>query len=625
MNTFEKNSVLPEDFDPSNGESYRPLISTEFFPDIAEVLDGEGVDGIDVGDAIILTADMEAIAKDWEEMTQTPNGKIDFVNKYVVFPERYDPSEDIPDGLNLEEFSNYVLGIGFAESPKEFFGAQFSLPKPVELVGGRFAPRFRLHTGDELLVPILYYWDSWPTNRGMSNLPSGNELMRHTLDNFKYIAGKLGGIITNSSTVYGMTRSQPDVLPGMVRNTARIENNEEVITEEYLELLEDHFEFWNSGAQSAKTNESDGTDKIEDGPETVYDHLGRAPGSTYRHAVRMPDLSVMYRFHDEGMGPRPEMRAQDIKVGEEFKLNYQDKHGCEPPQELVDLFYSGMRTGAADGEDFNMNLTEDGKNLFTVQGEGMISAKLNSELFEHASLLAYAYDRKYRKANEEGVILADHYRKKHQYYAEKAESIRDSIIKYCMPRTEIPCDYDFVNNRSKPPKSLSAAIWTLAAGVEPDIGRGQKLLNMIDEKFYIENVGLVNTLYEDSNEQWDRNVWPIHQMVAMDAAIMYGRYDLAKKWCEAFLGSMEDIYATYGKVFEKSSPTGGIGDGGEYACVPNLRMTLGVIKEFYSKLSYLKEMAKDQAVRENTLRLFRGNHLGNIVAHEATEGGAADS
>jgi alpha,alpha-trehalase len=606
MNSFEKNSVLPEDFDPSNGEQYRPLISTEFFPDIAEVLDGEGVDGIDVGDAIILTANPNAVTEDWQEMAQTPNGKIDFVNKYVVFPERYDPSENIPDGLNLEEFSNYVLGNGFAESPKDFFGAQFSLPKPVELVGGRFAPRFRLHNGDEFLVPILYYWDSWATNRGMGNLPGGNELMRHTLDNFKYISKRLGGLITNSSTIYGMTRSQPDVLPNMVRNISKIENEEQVVGDEYLELLEDHFDFWNSGAEDIESS--------KDG-QKPFDHLGKAPGAVYRNAVRMSDGSVMYRFYDEGKGPRPEMRAQDIKVAEEFKSDFRGKYGHEPSQEQVDLFYSGMRVGAADGEDFNMNLTEDGKNLFTVQGEGMISAKLNSQLFEHASLLAFVYDRKYQKANKEGVILSDHYFKKRQYYFDKVDSLRNSITKYCMGQgaAEITCDYDFVNNKPKPPKSLSAAIWPVAAGIELGIGRGQEMLDKIDEAFYIEDVGLVNTLYEDSNEQWDGNIWPIHQMVAVDAAILYGRYDLAYKWCEAFLGRMEEIYSTYGKVFEKISKTGGIGDGGEYDCVPNLRMTIGVIKEFYSKREHLKKMATDQASWKKDGKWILGQHFGLLV------------
>lgn len=608
MSEFTPNHKLPKGFDlENNGRRFGALMESEIYPKVCAAL--TDLDGIELGDALLIEP---KAALEWTELSKTEDGIKKFAEENIIIPRHYDPTESAREGKTLREHCEVRLRNGFAESPGDV-GAQYG-EKGLwfELVGDRFSPFFDYHEEDVEIVgktvlkaPVQYYWDSLASNRGMGNMEDGNLLMRRPLEVFRRSTERFNGNIPNSTTKYAEGRSQQPVLASMIRHLARIEGDESVLYDEYLPTLERHYNFWNEGI---------------DDPNL----LKKDPGSTYNHLVRMPGGEVLYRFHDSNGGPRPEMYMQDLETAEEFKEFIRQTENREPDQSEVDKLYDDIRAAAENGEDFTLHLTSDGKNLFKIHTTDIVSSKLASAMFDMSSHLSFAYYRKYQLATDPKT-KQDYYQK-HEQYSERSVEIAEGIRKYfiALPNKGIACDYDYMTGESKPPKSLSAAIWPLASGAVGLIEDGQKMLDRIDEIFYRPKAGLVNTTYENSDQQWD-NVWPLPNLVAADAAIQYGRYDLADKWITAYLDCQERLLKKYGKLFEKGTEEGEVANDGEYECVADLRMTLGVTVALLDIQGDIKTKATEQLKRQKEGRLKAGEHIGLMLMREAKANDAGGS
>lgn len=441
-------------------------------------------------------------------------------------------------------------------------GSQIGVSKPVLEPGGRFGfPKVGRGR--------LFYWDMWPTLR-VADVEEmrewGVDRIRDTLDNFSELAEKLGGCIPNVNTTWGATRSQPPVLHRIVKLLAKHEGSQAML--DYLPLMERHFGFWRDGA---------------DDPNK----LGTEPGNAYRRVVRMPNGGIMYRHWDDGEGPRDEMYLEDLKTLEKLKA-YKQERGEECTEEDEKRLFKNIRASAESGEDFRIADSSNYKDLFLLRTIDMAPAKLNGLMYEFAVTLSQAYRLKAETCTdlasyEEAIDRAE-------FYAQDAESLRECILEHNVTDDNFCADYDFVKNTTEPGNAL-AGVFAIGSGVFSQED-SERMLETIDQRF-LRPSGLINTLYEDSDEQWDRNCWPIMQMEAIDAAILHGRYDLALKWAKKLLVNNDKIYELYGILAEKSDPnqTGELGDQGEYECVPDILMTLGVEMAVREMLPWLEEMA----------------------------------
>jgi alpha,alpha-trehalase len=92
-------------------------------------------------------------------------------------------------------------------------------------------------------------------------------------------------------------------------------------------------------------------------------------------------------------------------------------------------------------------------------------------------------------------------------------------------------------------------------------------------------VGGLATTAVRSGQQWDApNGWAPSQWIAVQAALHYGRPDLARTIRERFLGDVETLYARKHKLVEKYLVDGsGVGGGGgEYPLQDGFGWTNGV-------------------------------------------------
>jgi len=206
-----------------------------------------------------------------------------------------------------------------------------------------------------------------------------------------------------------------------------------------------------------------------------------------------------------------------------------------------------------------------------------------------------AYDRGVRANAAGDHQAAARATAKFELYEQEARDIAECIHEYCLTDDGFCADYDFVNNVTQPGNSL-AGVFALSAGVFSQ-ERGSHMLDVIDQRFRRKG-GLVNTLLKTSTEQWDNNAWPIMQLAAVDAAILYGRYDLAHEWTALWLRCNDIMYADplIRALLEKSNPDkpGEAGNQGEYEVVRDLLMSLGTDAELRRMLPWLEEMALAQ-------------------------------
>jgi neutral trehalase len=231
----------------------------------------------------------------------------------------------------------------------------------------------------------------------------------------------------------------------------------------------------------------------------------------------------------------------------------------------------------------------------------MMPVKANSLMYEAVVLLARDY---FQEAEETGdPLLRESLLQKAKLYEQKAQDLADIIWKYCRTDDNFMADYDFVNNKTLPGKSLSG-VYALGAGIVPWT-EGRRMLDVLDERFSKPG-GMPNTLYKGTDQQWDYEAWAIGQLEAIDAAIMYDRPDLALKWTSIWLSSNDKMLVDLYALMEKTSVDnpGKPGGGGEYKCVRNLLMSICVDMELRQRTLPWLEKRVEESYASQFDRMF---------------------
>ena len=249
------------------------------------------------------------------------------------------------------------------------------LPNSYIVPGGRFRE--------------IYYWDSYFTMLGLKE--SGEiQIMENMLNNFSYLINTYGHI-PNGNRSYYLSRSQPPFFSMMVDLLATVKGDE--VYKTYLPALQKEYNYWMD--KTAKT----------------------------KHAVKMPDGSILNRYYDRDEIPRQESYKEDMDVAMLNKFEKATsgeawmKNGTNFSNKQKALFRN-LRSGAESGWDFSSRWFADEKNIATIQTTNIIPVDLNCLLYNMETVIAHSY-----ALNKDSKNAA--------FYSIKATARKNAILKYC--------------------------------------------------------------------------------------------------------------------------------------------------------------------------------------------------
>ena len=128
----------------------------------------------------------------------------------------------------------------------------------------------------------------------------------------------------------------------------------EAVLVRYLPQLEAEYAYWMDGAATL------------------------APGSSFRHVVRLPDGVLLNRYWDDRAAPRDKSYREDVDTA---------ARANRPAEEV----YRDLRAGAEKGWDFSSRWLADGKTLSTIRTTAIAPVDLNALMVHLEQTLAKAY------------------------------------------------------------------------------------------------------------------------------------------------------------------------------------------------------------------------------------------
>ena len=377
------------------------------------------------------------------------------------------------------------------------------LPKSYIVPGGRFQE--------------IYYWDTYFTMLGLAKSHKW-DVVENMIENFAYLINQFGHI-PNGNRTYFLSRSQPPYFSLMVELLASHKGNNVYL--KYQSVLQKEYDFWMD--KSAPT----------------------------KHAVKMPDGSLLNRYYDELDTPRPESYGHEIKLAENFTG---DKS----------LLYRNIRAACESGWDFSGRWFEDGKTFSTIETINILPVDLNCLLFHLESTLALSY-----RHTENTALSLEH---------SKNAMLRENAINTYFLNEEEGWYYDYnIEKKSLTNQQTIAGIMPFFFGI-PSFDYIVKASDIIQKKF-LQNGGVVTTLV-NTGQQWDwPNGWAPLQWITIKALDDYEQTELAikiaKRWAELNI----KVYKSTGKLMEKYNvvDTDITAGGGEYPSQDGFGWTNGVL------------------------------------------------
>ncbi|PYD78453.1 alpha,alpha-trehalase TreF [Komagataeibacter sucrofermentans] len=426
----------------------------------------------------------------------------DFVAQHFTLPERKTVSyQRTPD----ENVRDYIVGMWEVLSrppdTQVAYSSQLPLPFTYVVPGGRFSE--------------LYYWDSYFTMIGLYENQK-IDLMRDMVRDMASMIDRYGHI-PNGSRTYYLSRSQAPFFSLMVDLLAM--HDGQVAYTTFLPELQAEYDYW-----------MDGQDSV-------------APGSAYRHVVRLPDGTIMNRHWDDRDTPRDESYPQDIATAAE---------SSRPKNEV----YRDLRAGSETGWDFSSRWLADGHTLSTIHTTELLTVELNFLIPHLQQTLAHAYDLKGNK--EEAARYA--------HLAEERISAAQRIL--WDERRAAYIDYDWKKGESTSILSGATVVPLFLQMATPEQA---KAVSETVRKNLLKVGGLIATERTNSGQQWDApNGWAPLQWMAVKGFNQYGYDQLASDIAARWMGRVIGTYEKSGVLLEKYdvvnpyiSPKGGKG-GGEY-------------------------------------------------------------
>lgn len=357
------------------------------------------------------------------------------------------------------------------------------LPRPYLVPGGRFGE--------------IYYWDSYFTMLGLQ--ADGRwDLIQNMVDNFAFLIQTVGHI-PNGNRTYYQTRSQPPFFALMVTLLAEGKGN--AILGQYLPELEKEYTFWMAGREKLT-------------PENI----------SYRRVVRMPDGTVLNRFWDDSILPRPEAYKEDLAVA---KL---------APHRIPSQVYRDLRAAAESGWDFSARWFKDGQNLPSIHTTELVPIDLNCLMYNLEVTLSNAY-----RLNDQ-IEKADS-------LLHKAKTRKQAILRYLwQEESQFFYDYDLTTQKTAAMQTAAATFplfFRIASQAQADS------VAAILERDFLKAGGLITTNAE-SEQQWDApNGWAPHQWTGYIGFKNYGKTALAETLKQRWLALNTQVYRRTGKMMEK--------------------------------------------------------------------------
>src|SRR5258705_2205355 len=398
--------------------------------------------------------------------------------------------------------------------PSKLVDGSSLLPLPYSYIvpGGRF---------DE-----IYYWDSYFT---MLGLRESDEIdtIENMIKNFSSLIDRYG-FIPNGNRSYYLSRSQPPFFSLMVELLAEVKGNQ--VYQEYLPALQKENNYWMN----------------ETGPT--------------KHAVKMPDGSVLNRYYDQLDTPRPESYRQDLETS-------------EAPKADPKVIFRNLRSAAESGWDFSSRWFADGQNITTIKTTDLIPVDLNCLLYHLEVTLASAF-RVRSDAAKNDLALA-------KEFDERAEQRKNAINEYCWSSDAnwyVDCD-----TKGKLSHEITlAGVAPLFFLVAPN-ERIEGMVKVLKESF-LQPGGVVTTLRE-TEQQWDApNGWAPLQWLTIKGLQNYSHDALGKDIAERWISLNVKVFKQTGKLMEKYDvkDVTKLAGGGEYPGQDGFGWTNGVLLKLIS-------------------------------------------
>ncbi|MBC7652381.1 MAG: alpha,alpha-trehalase TreA [Deinococcales bacterium] len=415
-----------------------------------------------------------------------------------------------------EEIASHIKSLWqvLKRNPDKALDGSSLLPLPNAYIvpGGRFRE--------------IYYWDSYFTMLGLQE-SNEYEMIENMINNFAFLIDTYGHI-PNGNRSYYLSRSQPPFFSLMVSLLA--EKKGDVIYKNYLPSLQKEYDYW-------------------------MDKTGKT-----KHAVTMPDGSILNRYYDADNAPRQESYKEDFEVATKASARlYPESQTIKFQNVSRDL-----RSGAESGWDFSTRWFADGKNISTIQTTNLIPVDLNGLIYHLELTLA--------KANK----LSGNMQQANNFNALAAKR-KKAINKYCFnATTNWYFDYN-ITSKKQSTCMTAAGITPLFFNVAPK-EKGSAITKVL-QKYFVKPGGIVTTL-TTSGQQWDApNGWAPLQWMAVKGLENYNQQSLAKNIAKRWVALNTKVYKKTGKLMEKYNvvninlPAG----GGEYEGQDGFGWTNGVL------------------------------------------------
>ena len=368
----------------------------------------------------------------------------------------------------------------------------------------------------------VYYWDSYFTLIGLVECGQG-QLAEDMVNNFASLIDRYGHI-PNGNRSYYLSRSQPPFFYKMVSLLARAEPA--LAYAKYLPQLIQEHSYWMAG---------------ED---------GLAAGQAHAHVVRLSDGALLNRYWDASDMPREESYEEDLQTAAAAPTR--------PPAEV----FRDLRAAAESGWDFSSRWCAESERLESIQTTALLPVDLNSLLFGLECAIAAGC----RQAGDAAKAAG---------YAARAEARHAAIDRnlWSEPLGHY-VDYHWQGRRAK--LGLSAAtVLPLYVGLASSAQARTTCAAL--QKHLLAANGLLTTRLQTS-QQWDApNGWAPLQWMAIKGLLRYGHLDLAREIASRWLGTVQRVYASTGKLMEKYDVVENrAGGGGEYPSQDGFGWTNGV-------------------------------------------------
>ena len=461
------------------------------------------------------------LRREYEATRDDPNFDIEeFINRhfYQFKPKRGESYQPETSTTAREHVS--ALWEELRRRNRKNRGSLFALPYEYIVPGGRFSEQF--------------YWDTYFVMLGLA-ADEEWKLIGGMMKNYAYMIRKFGFIPTANRT-YFLSRSQPPFFSHMVKLLAKRRGRARTYAEHLPSMLAE-YRFWMKGRRSLR--------------ETV-------DSSAYARVVKMPNGTIMNRYFDNKMTPRPESRLEDLQTAEESDSMNKDK------------IFLDLRAGAESGWDFSSRWFRTPNDIQSIHTTDVVAVDLNCLLYHLEVTVAESYDL------IKQPMLARRFRK-------AAEHRAHNIRKYFWDEdAQFFCDYDFRAARSTGRLTL-AGVFPLYAKIATS-DQAAYVAKRIEQEF-LQAGGLLTTL-ENNGQQWDApNGWaPLH-WVAIHGLRAYGYHTLAEKIRRRWLKTCDKVFKTERKMIEKYDVVtpGNLGGGGEYPLQDGFGWTNGVYAALYDE------------------------------------------